>query len=88
MPFADGLAQPPQHGDHWKNPDPAQAIDIDWRNFSKSRGNAAAVGWVKRSGPTKIAAIGGSVATLLDPPYAIAPGYQEATDWQPNRLAA
>jgi len=31
-------------------------------------------GWVKQSGPTAIAGICGSVATLLDPPYEIAPG--------------
>ncbi len=30
---------------------------------------------VKRSGPTKATAIGGSVAALLDPPYKIAPGF-------------
>jgi len=28
-------------------------------------------GWVKRSGPTNLAGIGGFVAALLDPPYEV-----------------
>lgn len=34
----------------------------------KKPSNTVAVGWVKRSGPTNLAGIGGSVAALLDPP--------------------
>jgi hypothetical protein len=52
-----------------------QLVKVYRRNISKSRGTGPLVGWVKRSGPTKNAHIGGSVAALLDPPYRIAPAY-------------
>jgi hypothetical protein len=52
------------------------AVRMLVRSYTKRRGNPEAEGWGKRSGPTEVAPIGGSNATLLDPPvFKIAPGY-------------
>jgi hypothetical protein len=47
------------------------------KNFSNNRDSTNAGGWVKRSGPTEIAAIGGSDAALLDSPYESAPAIEK-----------